>query len=41
MVELKHALTPGESINVSYEKGQELQRWVIISMKYIEIGEGG
>jgi len=23
------------------ERAKELQRWVIVSMKYIEIGEGG
>jgi len=41
MVEPKHMLTLGESINVFYKKGRELQRWVIVSIKYIKIGEGG
>jgi len=26
---------------MSYKKGQELQRWVIVSIKYAEIGEDG
>jgi len=41
IVELKHTLTLRECVNVSYKKGQKLQCWVIVNIKYVEIGESG